>query len=128
MEDKILADGKTIQLDTYSARRFSSDCQEWFPELRDQLTDDDGLLSPQIGTLARFAGDALREDRTSDANRVFAFLGSLLAHPRSHPELENLVVIDFVRNESFEGVIERALELMPGNLQELFKMYGEPNA
>src|SRR5262249_17437174 len=75
----------------YDEVAFSRDVIARWGHICDALIDDDGLLHPQMGQLAR-----LCEDHPEVALDVFEFLEGLLVRKDTISEIENAVAISFL--------------------------------
>jgi hypothetical protein len=72
-----------------------------FPELSEEVRDNEGLLHVQVGAFARRTEEAIARDDLACVDRCFA-----LAHRAFHdadPPLKNAIYVSYLENLDFDG-------------------------
>ena len=104
MPDIPLSDNQGFLLEMYDERAFSRDVIAAFPELSDDLEENDNLLHVQVGILAEATRKSLKVGESDRACRILAFLERAMAHPRAINEISNAVGISFISSAEIRSV------------------------
>lgn len=92
---------------------------EEFPNLKDEILDDIGLLHLQMETLYRYAQSQIKNDNWQELNRVFRFLDRTFKE-RSGIELENAIRVSFLEYFDFQDQEEIIRSIMEATLLWLY--------
>jgi len=92
-----------------------------FPELRDDLVYDDGLLHLQVATLARHTEAAIESGDLATVRRDFMFMDRMLADADEF--VDNAIHVSYLEHLFFDGEHGAAAEaLLSSRLREGWRM------
>lgn len=118
--------------------RFMALLTERFPEVAAAIDDcSQGLLHPEMGTLARATQTAIDSQDRDTVRRHFQFIDEVFR--QAAPDVENAVNVSFLENLRFEGrkaAATKARELLTPRLRKalseleeyLARLFGEQGA
>lgn len=90
----------------YWENDFLQEVKRTFPELRDQINHDNGLLHVEMGTLARHAQGLMDVGSTQEFARVVELLDRYFDPKNERLEhFNNAVFVSFLEHLSFEGEV-----------------------
>jgi len=107
--------------DFFGERQFREEACKCFPDLREQLLEEQGLLHVEMGLLTGAAYAAISAGDFPRVRALFGFLESVLAKRKLHRELKSAVEISFVElsvlRQSENG--RQALQMLPPKLRAI---------
>ena len=101
-----------------SGNIFFSELIERFPELKDDLLDEDfqGIISLQMGVFTRFTQGAINKGNYDKLKKCYEFINNNIGNVSS--ELENSMVISYLGKLKF-GESSKAKQLLPVVLRKI---------
>lgn len=84
---------------TISHQQFVEQLLTEFPEIRDEVTDEAGLLHLEMSCFARRTQKAIDEENRADLKRCFDFASRVLEN--ADPDVENAVIVSYLENLDF---------------------------
>jgi hypothetical protein len=99
-----------------------------FPELRDEIESDEGLLHMQMGSFSRTTQEAITAGDFETLRRQFSLANSFFRE--GTPDLQNAFYVSYLEHLDFDGANgQRAKALMPMELhkgwQEIMEYWDE---
>ncbi|MBU1220731.1 hypothetical protein KKF34_01770 [Myxococcota bacterium] len=116
-----LPDKKGLLLESYGAEEFCKDGCSRFPELAEELYENEEFLHAQISILAQFVMSSLEEGKISRAQSVCSFIEEALCKGRAVSEIRNAVAQSFISIEELERTTlgHKIIKELPPTLENI---------
>lgn len=101
-----------------------------FPELYEEIEDDEGLVHLEMGALEGLANSCIKSGDMDNLKRVYEFVSELCRNEKElHPDIINAINVSFLEGLSFENEKfgEGGKKLLPPNLLEKWEAQLEHN-
>lgn len=85
-----------------------------FPDIKEDVLDDHGLIYLQVGALARYANQCIDKARFDELSRTFSFFDKVIEKVSSN--MNNAFFVSFLEHIDMDGDSEKeksALKLLP---------------
>ncbi|MES9853611.1 MAG: hypothetical protein ABW170_17480 [Candidatus Thiodiazotropha sp. L084R] len=101
-----------------------------FPEVSEEIEDDEGLIHLEMGSLERLVNHCIENESFDYLNKIYEFIGDLARHQREvEPGIINAINVSFLEGLNFDNRKngEKAKKLLPPVLLQMWKAQMEHN-